>query len=191
MAKGERCRVTNCKNIITYKGRMCGTHKWRITTHGSYDLPSHTGQPNYFVTESIPNGFVVNCKKHGLLKIEETYPRKCRSAIYYKCKRCIFSLNIKNKYKGLNGLDDYDRMLVEQEGKCGMCKTTQNNTTRNGKIKRFNIDHCHKTGKVRKLLCSFCNSLLGYSNDSIEILESAIKYLKDHEKEIMILGINS
>jgi hypothetical protein len=43
------------------------------------------------------------------------------------------------------------------------------------------VDHCHTTGKIRGLLCSKCNPALGAFNDNIEILNSAIKYLKEYE----------
>ena len=40
------------------------------------------------------------------------------------------------------------------------------------------IDHCHTTNKVRGLLCRTCNVAIGYLNDDIALLESAINYLK-------------
>ncbi len=40
------------------------------------------------------------------------------------------------------------------------------------------IDHNHKTGNIRGILCSKCNNLLGMCNDNVEILEQAISYLK-------------
>lgn len=180
MAKGEQCRITNCKNIITYKGRVCGTHKWRMGKYGTYDLPSHIGEANYFVEKKLPEGIVGECEKHGFLRIEETYPRKYKNTLHYQCKKCTLSLNIKKKYSGLNGIEDYEKILASQNGVCGSCKG-HNTTTRNGKIKRFAIDHCHKTGKVRGLLCQFCNSLIGYARDDVTILQNAINYLKDHQ----------
>jgi len=39
------------------------------------------------------------------------------------------------------------------------------------------VDHCHNTNKVRELLCSACNILLGKAKDNISILQSAINYL--------------
>lgn len=184
MAKGDKCIVSNCKNIITAgrKGRLCGTHRWRFKKYGQYDLPNHVGKPNLPVIEKLPDDIVSKCDKHGYLKKDQTYVKyyKGKESSYY-CRECLLTINIKRKYKGLNGLDDYEKMLANQNGKCGMCGTDKNNTTRNGKIKRFNIDHCHKTGKIRGLLCSFCNSLLGYAKDDVKILQSALNYLKDHQ----------
>ena len=69
-------------------------------------------------------------------------------------------------------LDKYKLMYNEQKGKCDICKNN---------LELFNskthVDHCHNTGKVRGLLCSVCNLLLGYSLDDIDILNSAINYL--------------
>jgi hypothetical protein len=55
---------------------------------------------------------------------------------------------LKRRY-GLT-IADYERMIVEQGGKCALCK-------RPPKTQKLNVDHNHKTGKVRKLLCSLCN----------------------------------
>lgn len=43
---------------------------------------------------------------------------------------------------------------------------------------KLHVDHCHQTGKIRGLLCQKCNMALGLLNDSVEILETAIRYLK-------------
>ena len=59
-------------------------------------------------------------------------------------------------------------MVKEQEGLCLICKT---------KPKLLYVDHCHKTKKVRGLLCSRCNLCLGQWEDNTEYLEQAINYL--------------
>jgi len=43
---------------------------------------------------------------------------------------------------------------------------------------RPNIDHCHKTQKIRGVLCGHCNNLLGRAKDSVSILEQAAEYLR-------------
>lgn len=57
--------------------------------------------------------------------------------------------------------EDYDRMHIEQNGVCAMCKQPET-CTRNGKVKRLAVDHDRKTDIVRGLLCMRCNILLGW-----------------------------
>lgn len=52
--------------------------------------------------------------------------------------------------------DEFIRMLADQDGKCARCKTPATDL----KV-RLGVDHCHKTGVVRKLLCPPCNTYLG------------------------------
>lgn len=70
-------------------------------------------------------------------------------------------------------LKDYENMFNEQEGKCAICKRHQSEFK-----KRLVVDHNHKTGKIRGLLCSPCNRMLGQVGDSFTILRNAIEYLK-------------
>jgi hypothetical protein len=64
-------------------------------------------------------------------------------------------------------LDDYKKMMIKQEGFCLICN----------EAKPLVVDHDHKTGKVRGLLCNNCNRALGYLKDNPNRLESAIVYL--------------
>jgi hypothetical protein len=65
-------------------------------------------------------------------------------------------------------------MKISQEHKCVICKEK----LQFGHLSA--IDHCHKTGKVRGILCRSCNLLLGHAKDSIETLKSAQEYLKKY-----------
>lgn len=71
--------------------------------------------------------------------------------------------------------EDYDQMLKKQRGKCAICGLPD--PGQKGK-KFLCIDHDHKTGKVRGLLCHRCNRGLGLLFDSIKAVEKAVKYLK-------------
>lgn len=75
-------------------------------------------------------------------------------------------------------VDDFKRMSKEQDHKCAICNV-QHVDYVNGKnlIKRLHIDHCHATGKVRRLLCNNCNVGLGNFKDNTELLLKAVDYL--------------
>jgi len=75
-------------------------------------------------------------------------------------------------------LTEYDSILKSQNNVCAICGEKESNTNNNGSIKPLSVDHNHKTGDVRGLLCDKCNNGLGKFRDNIEILNKAIKYLK-------------
>lgn len=74
--------------------------------------------------------------------------------------------------------EEYQQMLLKQDSRCAICFKHKSAKDRRGSIKNLSVDHCHTTGKIRKLLCSKCNSLLGMADESKEILYAAIKYLE-------------
>ncbi len=71
-------------------------------------------------------------------------------------------------------LEDYEVMLRNQDYSCYICKKL------NAGARHLAVDHCHKTGEVRKLLCGQCNSGLGMFKDNVGLLIKAAKYLKEH-----------
>jgi len=70
-------------------------------------------------------------------------------------------------------LDEHTQMYEEQNGVCAICKEPGD-----GRWKKLCVDHDHKTGKVRQLLCRNCNMVLGQVGDNIIILQSMIEYLQ-------------
>ncbi len=84
--------------------------------------------------------------------------------------------NFKSQY-GIT-LQQYNEMVARQEGKCVICKKVPEQKKTGYRV--LCVDHCHNTGKVRDLLCNRCNSAIGHFHDDINILESAIAYLKKH-----------
>ncbi len=78
--------------------------------------------------------------------------------------------------------EEYIKMLEEQDNSCFICKKKETILTKYGTTKALAVDHDHVTGKVRSLLCNSCNCLLGNANDSIEILQRAMNYLKSHKE---------
>jgi hypothetical protein len=72
---------------------------------------------------------------------------------------------------------DYEMMLNYQQHKCAICNEQLG--------EKLFVDHNHSTGQVRGLLCSECNSALGYIKESRQILENMIDYLTDYPAQFI------
>jgi len=68
--------------------------------------------------------------------------------------------------------EDYDIMFAKQKGCCAICGRHQKEL-----VKGLCVDHNHKTGKIRGLLCTDCNIGIGMFKDDLEMLQRAVKYL--------------
>jgi hypothetical protein len=187
------CRAPYCKNIRdkNQSSRLCVMHRVRWSRFKSYDLPS-----------KYPEGKIKLCKIHGFLSIDQCLKRTCDK--WYICKECNHRRSnaryARNKHKwhnqkrnfifiGKSGLkihkDQYEKMHDKQKGLCALCGNKEkviNHKSKDKTPRKLAIDHCHKTGKIRELLCYACNVSLGKFDDSIENLQSAIAYLKKHQQ---------
>jgi hypothetical protein len=72
-------------------------------------------------------------------------------------------------------------MLKKQNGVCAICGNKEIRKNNKGEIRALSVDHNHKTGKVRALLCGNCNQTLGIFNENIDVLKKMIKYLIKYE----------
>jgi hypothetical protein len=118
---------------------------------------------------------------------ENFYKNQKNGHIDSRCKKCSNArtkeYNNKNKDKtrkrnaaywrkhkyGLTQ-EQYKDMILSQNNECAICKKPSHKT--------LYIDHDHKTGKVRGLLCHECNTGIGFFNEDIDSLTNAVKYLK-------------
>jgi hypothetical protein len=85
-------------------------------------------------------------------------------------------------------LEQYSEILHQQGGGCAICGATE--SRKGNQVVRFSVDHdrsccpgddsCGRC--VRGLLCSHCNLGIGHLRDDINLLESAITYLKEHRE---------
>ncbi len=96
------------------------------------------------------------------IKVEKI--AKIRDKDYFR------NVGLRNLY-GIT-LEEYNQIFAQQNGCCLICERSQLELN-----KRLHVDHDHKTGRIRGLLCNSCNQGLGYFKDNKEFLFRAIQYL--------------
>lgn len=130
-----------------------------------YDIKLPFGPDNFYWHERIAS---TECRK--------TYAREWRKRNPIGSKEH----SLRKQY-GI-GLKEYMQMYESQGGNCAICNLYCEPyiSGSNGK-NVLAVDHCHDTGKIRGLLCAYCNKAIGAFRDSEKLLTSAIKYLKKHK----------
>lgn len=134
------------------------------------------------------------CKKCGFTGPKERFALASKTSagtIVYRniCKKCHNKKRdsrkrvklydpVKERSKQLRkkynmSIEDYNELLKSQENRCAICYTEYTEDS-----KAFAVDHCHKTSKIRGILCAKCNTALGLFKDSTSVLYSAIQYLE-------------
>ena len=122
-----------------------------------------------------PNGYFrdKSCKTCGSV-FTPTNP--CQLYCSKECKG-------KNAYYKRNyGITDADltKKKAEQDNKCFLCGSEGFLIGKNNHSEKLVVDHCHETGRVRKLLCQNCNRGLGLFQDNPELLRKAAEYVETH-----------
>jgi hypothetical protein len=114
-----------------------------------------------------------------------------RDGMFYKCKSCC-AIHRKKYYDpnkartrrlrqyGITP-NEYNRMLAEQGNVCAVCKRPEthirNHLTKNtGETRLLSVDHDHKTGEARAILCSACNVALGRMDEDPERIRALADY---------------
>lgn len=143
------------------------------------------------------------CKQYKAFQLFHN-DKTSKDSYSYKCKECALedaNLWYAQKKHTIDWLDrwggyltrywpdksrkeaiyEYFRLLDIQNNVCKICSKPETFITYNSpKIRKLSIDHCHKTGKVRGLLCNRCNKGLGQFEDNLELLEKSLAYLKEN-----------
>ena len=128
----------------------------------------------------------------GAIPFRSKKKNKCNTKEYknkwYRANRSR-NRNHQLKYKFGITLEEYNLMVQSQGGVCAICEgvnDTRRRGTHNGEnvVMSLAVDHNHKTGKVRGLLCSACNTSLGKFKDDPVLLKKAIHYLEKTNGDI-------
>jgi hypothetical protein len=124
--------------------------------------PKCGGYQRYAVSGRCSN---LECRR----KVEAEWRRKNPDKVQQRNRKR------KMGYYGLS-VDDYNVLMENQNNCCAICKKT----CITGRA--LAIDHDHNTNNVRGLLCNKCNQGLGFFDDSIDLLQCAMLYLKQHSE---------
>jgi hypothetical protein len=109
--------------------------------------------------------------KNNPEKVRETHKEyRIKHGLEISRSKREWSLN--SKY-GLTE-NEYNLILKKQKGKCIICGKKQKKT--------LSVDHCHKTGWIRGLLCFRCNFGLGWFSDKIETFKKIVDYLNNKKE---------
>lgn len=118
----------------------------------------------------------LDCRKEGLSNKRKVTGKPPLCATHRRARRAArrnysWERHIQETY-GLTP-DEYWAIYEAQGGKCYICQRAT------GARKKLSVDHCHKTGMVRGLLCQKCNrDVLGHLRDEPDAFERGITYLK-------------
>lgn len=114
------------------------------------------------------------CKKCNTHKQEHEFYLKDRAAgrLDTTCKACRIII-LREKNLGVTQAD-YLKMYTSQNGKCGICERRLYSK----RYKAFCVDHDHKDGHIRGLLCHNCNGAIGMLQDDESNLLRAIEWLR-------------
>jgi hypothetical protein len=97
--------------------------------------------------------------------------QKARNAAWYKANlKKVRDYGLKREYNLT--LEQYNSILEAQSHRCAICQTHQSDLT-----KALAVDHDHRDGTIRGLLCSNCNTAIGKLSDNPAGLHTALDYL--------------
>lgn len=105
-----------------------------------------------------------------LLYSREQYRKHHKKSLGYARRYAL------KKRFGLS-ISDYDLLAVAQNHHCAICGGRQRD------YRNLAVDHDHRSGVVRGLLCDDCNQCLGKFRDDPERFSRAVEYLKRHQSD--------
>jgi hypothetical protein len=136
-------------------------------------VDGHPGEAALRRTPQTPSDTTKTCTKCRVTKPVRMFSRERRNrgGLQSWCKGCAFIYNTDRERRRKYGITsaEYDALVQRQGGRCLMCAETP---------PKLVIDHCHRGGHVRGLLCDRCNRLLGVADDDIDLMHKAVAFLK-------------
>jgi hypothetical protein len=127
----------------------------------------------------------VPCSLEHKAKLSQALKGKAKNSTGVLIPRSVTYRNHDLKRNHEKSIEQYEEDLASQDGVCAVCKKSP----KDGEVLVYDHNHRCCGGKKscakcrRGLLCHKCNRALGFFDDSIMNLQSAIEYLKSHGGE--------
>lgn len=186
MRSGLKCGIIEELNLLCFRGALTPLKRvtYLIRRYVTMDTISSCPQDN-----NLPQKRCYRCCK--IKPLHRFSKHKSRSdGLQAACKDCqkeydstrTNSPNYRTKAMRVVGFSrkDYEKAWQEQNGKCAICGNVETDVNQWG-IKKLAVDHDHKTGEFRGLLCKICNIKLHAIEDQY-FVEAAKKYLRKGAK---------
>lgn len=124
----------------------------------------------FYNNKAMPDGLYHYCKPCARARVRADYLSR-----YAAMNRHTKRAYDRHRVFGITQ-EDYERMLAAQGGLCAICRQPES-VIRGGRTISLAVDHDHRTGRIRGLLCAACNKAIGYARDDPSLLQAAIAYL--------------
>ena len=167
--------------------KVCCRCKRILSLDHFYPIKNHPSQYQ---------GRCIECNKIAVMEWRKANPeqtRKHRTDSQKRCRKHVSEYHAKwtKKHGEAAGrkhcdrhlkrnygisLDDFETMLAMQDGCCAICGREKPSDYKS-KSGFFHVDHCHRTGMVRGILCFRCNVAIGHLKDNAKLVRRALEYL--------------
>jgi hypothetical protein len=162
----SKCKVEDCDKNVNSNG-YCQKHYYRLKKHGTLELPIKPEKPKVCIRAgcNFPVKHLGLCITHYNIDYDAKPENKLRRR----------NNDLKRRF-GIT-LEEYNSLLKAQDNKCPICEQPLDLVN----TRHTHLDHDHITSKIRGVLHSKCNHLLGFAYENPQTLLNAIKYLQDNE----------
>lgn len=172
----------------------CGISKtldnYSIRVPGKPEQHSYCKKCNSLISKDYYNNNKNKVKdKSAKYYLKNKNEIKRRNNIYLSKYKSQKALAIHRYWPNLNYKEafiEFNKLKEKQNNLCAICNRPETNIDkRNNKIRELSVDHNHRTGKVRGLLCGHCNKGIGLLklDNGLEVIYSVIDYIKEKDNE--------
>lgn len=196
------CSVLNCGRKVKARG-LCPSHYARAFRGVTVEVPlrqKDMNPPPICTIEGCANPTKANglCATHYMRKLRHGHTKEIARTRPWKqctvenCGNQFYAKGMCHQHyiraKGLEKkfgttLQAIQEMEAAQGSKCAICLQTQMRIGwLSGKPDAMAVDHDHKTGKIRGLLCDTCNRAIGMLKDNPDIMRAAASYIERHRQ---------